>query len=314
VSSFRLRRLTAVVTAASLALLLLGTGTALASPPNWSMTVVKLPPTVAAGANAGYVVTVKNSGPSNIASLFLVSDATSAPSYVSTPTQGSCVSSPLLNCNFGALTAGNSVTVTVAYGVGSSNFTVTFQANTSGATFSDTRGTSHGDTLSNQVTTAVSNSQNFGGGFVVGSTTVQDNQSVGRRNLQATLVNSPEALVPVTVEDGITTGIACNGCTGHLIGEWSRLNVNNGQPYGTPFKIVITIDGSAVPGGVSASDIYVEHTLDDGTTTVKIDTTCTFSGNDPVPTNPECLNVTKVGSNFQIVLWVFRNGGYRGTF
>ena len=182
----RLVRLATVFTAAALALMLIGVGSVSASPPNWSMAVTKLPPTVAAGANAGYVVTITNGGPSNIATLFLVDNAGNT-SYVGTPTQGSCqpAGGPL-KCSFGTLRAGRSVTVTVAHTVGTSGFSVTFQANSTGSTFSDTGGTSHGDTLAKTVTTSVSNSQNFGGGFVLGTGTVQDYQTVGQSNHQAT--------------------------------------------------------------------------------------------------------------------------------
>ena len=309
----RVGRLATVFTAAALAVMLLGVGSVSASPPHWSMAVTKLPPTVAAGANAGYVVTITNAGPSNIATLFLVDDAGNT-SYVSTPTQGSCLAAGVpLKCTFGTLRAGRSVTVTVAHTVGTSALTVTFQANTTGSTFSDTGNTSHGDTLSKTVTTSVSSSQNFGGGFVVGSTTVQNYQTVGNSNKQATKVIAPASLIPATVEDGITSGIACNAVKcANAFGEWSRLNVNNGATYGAPFKVTILVWGGAVPGGVQASDIVVLHTLDDGVTTQTISVNCTPSTG--TPTNAECRTVTKVGNNYQIVVWLFKNGNLRGGY
>ena len=47
-------------------------GVASASPPNWTMTVTKLPGTVSPGATAGYQVVITNNGPSNISQLYLV--------------------------------------------------------------------------------------------------------------------------------------------------------------------------------------------------------------------------------------------------
>lgn len=313
-SSFHLRRLTSIVTAAFLAVMLFGTGVVSASPPNWVMTVVKVPPTVGANANAGYTVTIANNGPSNISSLFLVDDIATAPSYVGTPTQGSCNQTGALYCAFGTLNANQSVTVTVAYKVGTSNFSVNFQGNTNGATFSDAGHHSHGDTLApNPVTTttSVSNSQNFGGGFVVGDTSVQDFQTVGKKNPQATSLVAPDTIIPATVEDGITTGIACTDShCANAFGEWSRINVNNGQPYGTAFKVTLLLWGGEVPGGVSTSNIVVLHTLDNGTTEA-IGTDCTYAGG--VPTNAECRTVTKVGNNYQIDVWLFKNGSLKGA-
>jgi hypothetical protein len=311
VSSFHLRRLTSVVAAAFLALMLFGAGIAQASPPNWAMSIPnKVPPTVAAGANAGYTFTVTNNGPSNISQLFVVANITDTPAYVHT-TKGTCNATGALYCNVGGLVAGQSVDFVVAYTVGTSNFTVIFQANTSGSTFSDQKGTSHGDTLSRSVTTSVSNSQNFGGGFVVGDTSVQDFQTVGKKNPQATSLVAPDTIIPATVEDGITTGIACTDAhCANAFGEWSRINVNNGQPYGTAFRVTLLLWGGEVPNGTVTSDIVVLHTLDNGTTEA-IGTDCTYT--DGLPTNAECRTVTKVGNNYQIDVWLFKNGSLKGA-
>ena len=308
----RLSRLATVFTTAALAVMLVGVGSVSANPPHWSMTVTKLPPTVKAGADAGFVITITNAGPSNIATLFLVDDAGNT-SYVGTPTQGSCLAAGVpLKCTFGTLRAGKSVTVTVAHTVGTTALTVTFQANTNGSTFSDTGNTSHGDTLSKTATTSVSNSPNFGGGFIVGSTTVLNYQTVGSGNKQASSVVSPASLIPVTVEDGITTGVPCTGAKcANAFGEWTELHVNGGAPYGSAFKVTLLIWGGAVPGGVSLGSIVILHTLDNGTTTT-ISTHCTPTTG--TPTNAECLTATRVGSNYRIVVWIFQNGNLRGGY
>ena len=310
----RLSRFTTILATAMLASTLLGVGTAVAGQPGWSISVVKLPPTVSPGADAGFRVTLTNSGPSNIASLYLTSNLAAAPSYVGTPTQGTCNASGPLYCSFGALVAGSSVTVLVAYttpGSGTS-FKVTFEANTTGATTSDSKGKSHGDTLTSAQTVGLSSSKDFAGGFVIGAGTVENDQSVGRRNPQSTSVESPASLVPVTVEDGITTGVPCTvAACSNAFGEWSNLSVAGGAAFGTPFKVTLLVWGNEVPGGVGTGDIVVLHTTDGGSTYV-IDTPCTPSTG--TPTNAECLTVTKVGSNYKIVVWLFQNGNLRGGF
>jgi len=304
-------RATTIATAATLAIMLIGVGTVAAKTPGWTMDVVKTPPTVQANGNAGFLVTITNTGKSNMAQLYLTSDVAAAPLYTS-PSKGSCGASGVLLCNLGALNSNASVTVLVVYGVGSSNFTVEFQANTTGQSGSD-GGTSHGDTLRKQATTSVSSSQNFGGGFVVGSLDVSNFQTVGSGNHQSTKVSAPESLIPATVEDGITTGIACNATKcANAFGDWSVVNVNNGHVYGAAFKVTLMIWGGSVPNGATTSSIVLLHTLDNGTTTETVSTRCTPTTG--TPTNAECITVTKVGNNFQIVAWLFKNGGIRGGF
>ena len=76
----RATRLAAVASAAVVATMMFA-GVASAAPPNWTMTVTKLPDTVSPGAPAGYQVVITNNGPSNISQLYLVSKVgDSAPS------------------------------------------------------------------------------------------------------------------------------------------------------------------------------------------------------------------------------------------
>jgi hypothetical protein len=311
----RAGRVATLLTAALTASMLIGVGAASAAPPRWAMTVATLPATVSPGADAGYRVTITNSGPSNIASLFLVSDQSVAPSYVSAPSQGTCNSTGLLSCAFGALGAGQSVVVTVAYKTpGSGNaFGVTFQANTTGATFSDTKGRSHGDTLfadPKVTSTTLSTSPDFAGGFAVGATSYANVQEVERRNPQATSITAFQSLIPVTIQDGITSGVPCTvaACSG-AFGQWSNLSVAEGAAFSTPFKVTLLVWGGAVPGGTSANEIFVLHTTDAGATSV-IDQPCSPATG--TPANAECLTATKVGSNYRIEVWLFQNGSIRG--
>ena len=322
-SSFRLRHLASLVSLSLLGVMLLGTGITSASAPPWTQSpIVKLPPTVAPGANAGYGFSMTNLGPSNIAALYLVSTIDDHPVYAvfqvtdgTTPVRdGTCPLDAALKCTVGAVNAGQTVSFVIAYAVGSTSFSVTFQANTTGSLINP-NGHNHGDALEWSATTSVSNSQNFNGGFVLGTSTVQDYQTLGNSNIQGTSVNPPTSNIPVTVADGPLVSFSCGGCNAsHLFGEWSDVNVNSGAPT-SGFKVTILIRGTSVPGGVALSDIYVLHTS--GGTTTTIDKDCTFTTGVTKPNNigPDgCIVVTKVGPNVQIVVWLLSNGGVHGIF
>ena len=318
----RLGRLMTVLTTGLMAVALLGVGGAAAKTPNWTIDIVRLPTAVAGGNDAGYFATVANNGPSNINALTLTvtpaSTPNATPSYFSGLTwniggPGSCTGTGKLVCTLGTVPAGTSISFTVAYGVPDAQtgtFDVEFSLRASTGDTGTDGGNSRGDSFAKTAKTGVNSNQNFDGGFVVGDTAYADNQSVGRNNKQATSLTSPEALIPVTIEDGITTGVNCTGaaCAG-VFGEWSKMSVANGKPYGAPFKVTLLIWGGAVPGGTSASDIQFVHVLDDGTTEVISQTCDSTTG---TPTNAECLIATKVGNNYKIVVWLFKNGFGRG--
>jgi hypothetical protein len=290
---------------------LVAAGTASASTPNWSMQVVDLPGTVHNGANAGYQITVSNGGPSNISQLYLVTRTTDSPSYVVT-SQGSCsaVGAGPLKCSFGALTAGSSLSVTVAYTTPAtgSSYDPGFEVNSNGLTFSDPNHTSHGDTLvdPNETATVLTNSGDFGGGFSITTGTVQDDQTLGKNNVQSTAVGAPGTGI-VTVQDGPNLTATCTGCTG-TFGEWSKINVNNGQvlPNGGLFSVTVMVYGKSVPSGATVDNIGLYHLPDGSTTPVNLTTRC---GTTPTA---NCITVTKVGSNWKIVAWLNQNGGVKG--
>jgi hypothetical protein len=319
----RLGRFATVLTTGVMALMLLGVGGAVAKTPTWTIDVVKLPTVVAAGNNAGYAATVRNIGPSNINALTLTVTPTSTPTATPTYFSGltwsgsgpnDCTGTGTLVCNLGTVVAGTTITFTVAYAVPetqSGSFDVMFSLRAgTGDTGSD-GGTSRGDSFNKTFSTGVASNQNFDGGFVVGDGTFADNQIVGRGNKQATSLTAPTNHIPVTIEDGITAGVNCTGTAcDHLFGEWSKMNVSGGATFGTAFKVTLLVWGGAVPAGTQPADIQFVHVLDDGTTQV-VDTTCTYD-TAGAPTNAECITVTKVGSNFQIVAWLFKNGFGRG--
>lgn len=307
----RLARIaTAILTAGLLGAMTVA-APASAATPGWEFrNVQQLPPTVADGALAGFSFRIFNSGRSNISALYLTDTVVAAPEYLWNSRGTVCQRTPDLFCSFGALNAQAFIDVTIAYRVGTTDFSNTFKLDSTGNVVGGNN--SHGDSKLLPLTTNVSTSSNFDGGFVVGSQSYSTNQSVGRSNKQASAVSSPASLIPVTIADGITTGVPCTvaQCS-NKFGEWTELHVNNGATFGAPFKVTLLIWGGAVPTGVAAGDIVLLHTLDNGTT-VAIANNCTPSTG--TPTNAECRTVTKVGKNYQIVAWLFQNGNLRGGY
>jgi len=304
-----------------------GSGVNAANPSGWKITFVKIPTIVGAGNgnDAGYQVTVENQGPSQINGLSMTVTPTDTPavlwSYLSAFTTVNaatpvCTTTAPLTCQLGTYAAGSKLTFTIAYPV-AAGLTGTFDVDVSiRASTGDVNpdgGHSRGDAFVQTASTTISSSPNFDGGFVVGSDDYATGGSLGRNNKQNTALIPPGSLIPVTIEDGITTGVTCDpnvnaACNG-VFGEWSRLNVNNGTP-GLAFKATLFVWGGAVPGGVGADEIQVVHVLDGGGINV-ISQHCTF-GTGSVPTNVECITPSKVGSNYQIIVWLFQNGAVRG--
>ena len=283
------------------------TGPASASPPRWSMTVTNLPLTVGTGSAMGYQVTISNAGPSNISQLFLVTETQQSPAYITT-SQGTCAEadSGPLGCTFGALNAKKSVTVTVAY---ATPFTDTgdpgdpvFQANSNGLTFSD-GGTSHGDTLTDphETGTVISSSPDFAGGFALNNGAVSTDNDLSDSNRQATSVQPPASNLVVTAQDGPSVSFTCKKICSKAFGEWSAINVGNGQTFGTFFPITLLLRASDAP--TNLSQIKLAHVLDNGTT-VQLNQCTTSLQN--------CIVVTPVGTNVQIKAYVDQNGGIRG--
>jgi hypothetical protein len=316
------KRLTRFTTATTAAVLLVAmafaAGPAAGATPSWSITADRLPTAVAAGKDAGYFVTIKNNGPSQINALSVLATPASTPD--ATPSYfsgldwnqggpGTCSSTGQLSCDLGTLTAGTTITFTVAYAVPSSQngtFNVAFAIRAgTGDTGSDGKGKSRGDKLEIVAKTGIGSSQNFDAGFVVGSGTFETTGNLGQNNKQTTKLETADSLIPVTITDGISS-YPCTDCT-NLIGEWSVLNVNDGV-NDAPIKVTLFVWGRTVPGGVQADDIYLLHADGDGGSTA-ITAACDASP----PTNADCIeSVTKVGPNYRIVAWLEHNGAIRG--
>jgi hypothetical protein len=285
-------------------------GSASASPPRWEMHVVDLPALVANGSGAGYQVTITNNGPSNISQLFLVTKVLNSPGILTT-TQGTCSdpNSGPLRCDFGALNAGQSVTVIAGYATpaSGSSFDPVFQANSNGVSFTDPK-RSHGDTLQdpNEAPTVLTKNANFAGGFAINRDDVKTADNVGKKNVQSTTVTPPTVGVITTAQDGLpASAFTCTGCTKTLFGDWSRVTVGSGEPFGDLFPVTLLVYGKALPNDATQDSIDLVHVLDDGTTEI-LSTRC---GDTPTL---NCVTVTPVGSNYKITGWVDENGGFKG--
>jgi hypothetical protein len=311
----------AVTATALLALSIVGVGTVSAATPNWSMDdVVLLPSTVQAGDSAGYSVTIHNAGPSNISQLYVIAYASTNPVY-SVTTQGTCTNpTGSLFCSVGPLRANSAVTITAAFptpSTGATSFSVTFEANTTGATTSD-GGTSHGDVINKTGTTSLSSDANFAGRFVYQTSqlTVQNGQDLGAGNKQATKVVAPVTAIPVTVQDGAGYTppdlVACNlgsAVCGNLFGEWSSVSVDNGKTFGATFSTYIKFATDLIPSGVNKNNFGVYHQyLDPATDTIKqeaISAACTTKPTSPVP----CIVLTTSKTFWQVEIRSYHNGG-----
>lgn len=324
----RLGRIATLLSTAMLATMLLGVGSASAANPTWNVSFDRLPNMVAPGNDAGWFVTVTNDGPSNINDLniSITSEETGdLPSYFvgmdlsSGGTESCSTATGATVCNVGTLVDGGTVTFTVAFPVptgetGTFDLNIGLRAGT-GDTETDGPGKSRGDKVTFTNSTPISQSANFDGGFSVDDFTYQTNQSIGRRNLQASTVQFVGANIGVTIEDGITNGVDCaTAASRTCIGEWTALNVADGASFGTAFKVTLLISGSAVPGGTSADSIVLVHELDGGAVEVLGDSANERCASESDSASAKCIFVTKVGSTFKIVAWLFQNGNLRGGF
>jgi hypothetical protein len=322
VSSPGLRRLATVVTTASLAAMLLGTGAAVASPPGWiASPITKLPPTVGVGSDAGYSFSVTNGGSSNIATFFLVAAAPTAPavyahwkitidSGATLIREGDCPTDAQLKCTLGALNSGQTASFLIAYTVGSSNFSVDFQANTTGS-IQAPNGHNHGDALEWTATTSVSSSKDFAGGFQLDGGTFTTGDSLGKRNIQSTGVHSTLKLVPVNVTDGYTSypGSGTDPCDSlSCVGDWAQISVGTTGTQG-PIEVKILIYGQSVKGNPSLTDFGLWH---DGSNPNPITLSCDDPTAIPNGGSKECVSVTMQGNNYLLDGWLIHNGNVRG--
>jgi uncharacterized repeat protein (TIGR01451 family) len=303
----------------------LGIGSVSAATPSWEMSVTPTPAKVSAGADAGYVVTIKNTGKSNISQVFLtdalahadgtpaIPDAILDTTYVAS-SQGSCdPAGTRLDCTLGAIRSGRSATVVVAFSTGTNAILQrVFEANTTGVA-GDNPGSSHGDVLQSVGTTTTGTGDNFSGRFIKDDVLiVRDSEALSTANLQSTKVTAPKGAIGVSVADeGDTTAITCPApvtCSTPT----SEIHVDNGAFFKDGFKV--EVGAYKFSGQVPA----VYHEFDSprlvgGVTVVgeTITANCPKNGT-PSANQIPCFSVNKVGGgDIVVVLWLKENGKIR---
>jgi hypothetical protein len=332
VNRSRIARFVSLIGAGALVLSALAVGPVSAANPGWQVTFKQLPAVVKAGNDAGWKVTFTNPGPSQIndQNIIIDSRSTTAPyTYlsdldVSTGFAETCTTTGgVTTCNVGTMPAGGTVVFTVAFevpeGYTDKNFylDILVQAGT-GDTGSDGPGKSRGDKKPFADFVTVSTNPNIDGGFVTEAAPEQIYQTVGslgRQNKQNSTVEVNDTAIPVTVADGgIFLDPTCTNC-GHLIGEWTYLDVPGST---NTIEITLMIWGGSVDGGVSADEIYLVHVKDNGSVEL--------IGDDPInepeeicdsatsPSEIPCILVTKIGANYKLIGFLDDNGSLRGSW
>jgi Domain of unknown function DUF11 len=275
-----------------IAMLLAPTAT-LASTPGWQMTVTTNP-AASSSTDSSHVtvqvskgnyfqasVTIKNSGKSNIAKLYLEDDGALG-LYSATASRGTCRTTSPLYCDLGALSKGASVTVSVVYSTpadGSVTGTMIF-ANTSGVSYSD-GGSSHGDALMGGITVG------YAGTGAAGGYVIDANQPIGTSGgNQQTTILPPTNNIGVTIQQQGATGNTACGTSG--FGDLAVTNVGGGATF-SPFKTTLTYSTSLMNGETELSQVSVCHTYDAGHTPAfrSITQACNSS---TAPTNAPCIN------------------------
>jgi hypothetical protein len=297
-----------------------------AAPPRWSITSTQeVVGGVSSGSAQAFDVTITNNGPSNISSLFLLASKDTTGNNLladpvvfltSTERPDSCVQNGAVLCSFGAVNAGVTLHVQVAYSVpfSTGDGNISFELNTTGLVLGGNN--SHGDaTFSSQSVTLLTaaDADKAGKWTTIVLDSLANNQGISSSNPQATKLQGLDQHVPASVEDG--TGITFNcpkaQCKSKFFGQWSKVSVNNGAAFGTAFEVTITIAASALPSNLDPTKVIVYHVLNNGSV-VQISNACTTTP--PTGSMPECRDTSFDGSgNLVINVWVYENGGFKGA-
>ena len=338
------QRVSTLLTTASLLLSLTAVSVALpvstiAATPNWTGNLGALPPVVAPGAIAGYRATITNPGPSNVSQLSVTAvfsqpyDAATLPNtgpaagYVKlvkdgVTLAGACGANPLagpVSCNVGALNAGSTAVLVVAYqtsGTAAAGVTVRWTTTGLGSGGGDS---SHGDVLNqffdtNPLTlerppTAFNTTANFDGAFTTAAgEPFTTSGALGAGNLFVTSFLAGNAFVPVSVQDDAIFASCPTGktCYGTDADNAVFLNINEGKPFDALTPISIQVYKSAVPKGSSASKVVVVHYYDDARPPQLIANDCPTG----VTPTSSCRTVVWNGKTgvYTITVWLAENG------
>ena len=289
--------------------MLIGPASTLAATPDLSASSYPAPATVSINTTGAIIAVIHNGDSSTVSQLYAAVGITGDGTFtLAVPSQGTCTGG---SCTFGQLKPGHDVSVAILYTSGAIAGTVTGAAlfNTSGQA-GDPGDNSHGDSWPTSASAAVStDTLNTNGRYINNANLiVQNNQNVNNsNNKQATKVVAPGGLIGVSVSDGTTT----SDCPATLtcFGETSAIEVAAGASFPGGFQVVITLDSSEIPGGVTTRNIRIYHTWIGAPTPgyETISARCTFT--DGLPNSMPCLNAVKVnGSDIQVTLWTEHNG------
>jgi hypothetical protein len=228
-------------------------GSVLAAVPTADAASSAIPANYSAGNAAGFRGTFLFTDGSTLAKLYLTLTSTGADAnvYFSATKNGanvarSCtVGTVTTTCIFKSVRTNDRFVITSAYSTSAATVTANFEWGTTGSTGSD-GGTSHGDTWDDTIQTAtLSTDPNYGGGFSIATgSSIGNSQAVSASNRQATkLANLPAGVLGTVLDGGTATGSCVPNATvdcAALIGEWSEVNVGDGQSFSTAFSLVIT--------------------------------------------------------------------------
>lgn len=304
------------VASSLLAVMLIGPAGASAATPALDEIQYPAPATVGPGELAAVVLGVSNGGKSTVSQLFLDAIEYSGGTFLKAyPSQGSCATDGS-SCTFGQLKPKKSASVIIVVTPTAGAVSVAGTFNTTGLGSGD-GDQSHGDDWPVAATVTVSSDvQDVAGRFIDqdGNLIVQNSQALSDTNPHSTKVVAPQALIGVSVEDGVTVVQDCDAdlvdCAG-LFGETSVINVAQGGTFPDGFQVVMGFDRSEIVGA-NANSLTIYHTYGDGEWEV-IDDRCTFARGSTVPRSLPCLTVQNLGGgDLQATIWTTHNGVMRG--
>jgi len=344
--SFKLRRRTAgAVSAALVALTLIGPGAASAATPDLIDTWTVIPTAVNNGDYVAFRGSIYNDDTSTVSQLYLVelfrpAGFTPVPGSITIDLGGKGATCDTTGdafigaykCTLGQLKPGKTATVTVVFQTSATGSTATpvWEFNTTGLGSDSGGDESHGDSWPSgtELTVSLREFGDFGGRYVLDddSKIVENDQALdGTTNPHSTRAYAPVTGIGVTVEDidcTTSTDPICDAFTTGF-GEVSKVNVNDdiddsGIIPTTLLHFYLQFDSSELEQGVNANNLTILHVWLGGFE--EISTDCTYAKKSTTPNNvppPDgsCLDVKNLpGGDLGVDVWTYHNGALRGNF
>jgi hypothetical protein len=237
------------------------------------------------------------------------------------PSQGTCTgpAGGDVSCTFGAVNAGDSVTLRVVYTTPSNvNTPVSVSLDwflfKSTGQAGDPKGNSHGDQYPAIGSLTLDPGSDFGGAYTsAAGQVVSDNPVLDTtRNPQSTSLTSPDGLIGVTVGEVSGSTFVCPPiASSSCFGQWSVISVNSGAPYPNGFSVVLAYKGNIG----NASFVHLFDDYDAVTHPNRFETITnpgdTCSSATPSASEIPCLISRPSGGNSYVTLWLNLNGPVR---